>query len=84
MAASSSAAGTTSSTIPQARAFSAPKVSPVINRRRVRPQPIRDGNRAASITLGMPTRTSGMPITASSLAMRMSQAAAISSPPPRQ
>jgi hypothetical protein len=42
------------------------------------------GSSAASITEGMPTFTSGMPNTALSEATRRSQAAASSSPAPRQ
>ena len=50
---------------------------------RARPQPISRGNKAAWITEGMPTRTSGMPNLASCAAIRKSQAAATSRPPPR-
>ena len=50
---------------------------------RARPQPISRGSSAAWITLGMPTLTSGMPNIASCAAIRKSQAAATSSPPPR-
>ena len=50
---------------------------------RARPQPISRGSSAAWITEGMPTRTSGMPNLASWAAIRKSQAAATSSPPPR-
>ncbi len=57
--------------------------SAVMTSQRARPQPISRGSNAAWITLGMPTRTSGMPNFASCAAIRKSQQAATSSPPPR-
>ena len=57
--------------------------SAVISSQRARPQPISRGSSAAWITEGIPTLTSGMPNLASCAAMRKSQAAANSSPPPR-
>ena len=57
--------------------------SAVMTSQRARPQPISRGSSAAWITDGMPTRTSGMPNLASWAAMRKSQAAATSNPPPR-
>ena len=56
--------------------------SAVSSSHEVRPQPIRRGSSAASTTDGRPTFTSGMPNKALSAAMRMSQAAATSSPAP--
>ena len=49
----------------------------------MRPHPINLGNNAASITEGTPTFTSGIPKTAASDAILMSQAAASSMPAPR-
>ena len=57
--------------------------SAVITSQRARPKPISRGSSAAWITEGMPTLTSGMPNLASCAAIRKSQAAATSSPPPR-
>jgi hypothetical protein len=77
-------AGTTCSTNPHASASLAEKVSPSSKISRARPQPVSNGNSAASITEGMPILTSGMPNEAVSEAKRTSQAAAISSPAPKQ
>ena len=57
--------------------------SAVITSQRARPQPISRGSNAAWMTEGMPTLTSGMPNLASCAAIRKSQAAATSRPPPR-
>ncbi len=84
MAASSSAAGTAFCTKPIASASAAEYSTPVSSISRVRPQPIRPGSSAASITDGMPMCTSGMPNVAPSAAARMSQLAATSRPAPRQ
>ena len=82
--ASSAPVSQTNSRKPQRRAWPASTVSPVSSSQWVGPWPISAGNNTAWITDGMPTRTSGMPKTASSLARRMSQAAASSMPAPRQ
>ena len=68
--------------MPQRSAVAASMFSAVSSSHEVRPQPIRRGSRAASTTDGTPTLTSGMPKKALSAAMRMSQAAATSSPAP--
>ena len=73
----------TSSSKPQVSASAAEMVSASNSKRLVRPQPIKPGNKAASTTEGMPTRTSGMPNFASRTAIRISQAAATSRPAPR-
>ena len=57
--------------------------SAVITSQRARPQPISRGSSAAWMTVGIPTLTSGMPNLASCAAIRKSQAAANSRPPPR-
>ena len=67
-----------------ASASAAEYSSPVSSISRVRPQPIRPGSSAASITDGSPMCTSGMPKRAPSAAARMSQLAATSRPAPRQ
>ncbi len=83
MVASSVPASEIASTKPQSRAVLASIVAPVITSQRVRPLPISRGRRAAWITEGMPTFTSGMANFAVDAAMRKSQAAATSRAPPR-
>ena len=83
MRASSSSSGTTSWTSPQLAAVAASIVSPVSSSHAAREAPIMAGIRAAWITDGMPTATSGMPKAAPAPATRRSQETATSSPAPR-
>ena len=79
-----SSGATKRSTRPQAAASSASMCLPVNTSSRVLPQPISCGSRQASMPDGRPNSTSGMPNFAVSTAARMSQAAAISRPAPKQ
>src|SRR5438132_809034 len=82
--ASSLSGAATRLTRPQSSAWAASTGSPVRRISAARPGPTRAGRRAASITEGTPTLTSGNPSRAPAAAVRMSQAMASSKPAPRQ